>query len=131
MKQKQFALAPPSLRTVSLTVCAASIVCITSSLTAGTVGYAPERVLLKLKAGVSDTDAQTVIASQEAFEAQAISQIGVRVLKVAPSKLAKVLDVLSHHPQVEFAEPDALIEPGFTPNDPLFSSGWQLPKIAA
>ena len=95
------------------------------------VGHAPDRVLLKLKAEVPETEAEGLISFQGAVQTQTIPQIGVRVLKVPPSALAKVLDALSHNPKVEFAEPDAIFEPDFTPNDPYFSSQWHLAKIAA
>src|SRR5258708_10984905 len=122
---------PPLRRALALNSIAICALAAALTLNARPVGHAPDRVLLKLKAGVTDTDARTIISSQEAVEAQNISGAGVRVLKVSPSKLAKVLEALSRHPQVEFAEPDAIIEPDFTPNDPYFASEWHLATIAA
>jgi subtilisin family serine protease len=128
--RKQFA-STTFFRTAALCVCGVGVLGYSLSLTAGVVGYVPDRVLLKLKPDVSEIEAHTIIASQEAFEDQAIPGIAVRVLKVPASKLEKILDALSHNPNVEFAEPDAIIEPDFTPNDTYYGSQWHLPKIAA
>jgi subtilisin family serine protease len=103
----------------------------TYNLTAGLVGYAPDHVLLKMNAQVSEAEVLNLAAAQGAVETQTILHIGVRVLTVPPSRLARVLTALSHNPNVEFAEPDIILEPAFTPNDPYFSSQWHLAKIAA
>jgi subtilisin family serine protease len=98
---------------------------------AAPVGYAPDRVLLKLKPGVADSAAKDLIAAQGAMEAQIIPQIGVRVLRVVATRHAQVLDALKHNPNVEFAEPDVIVAPDLVPNDPAFSSQWHLPQISA
>ena len=98
---------------------------------AGVVGHMPDRVLLKFKAEVSESEAQTLISAAGAAQSSAISRIGVRILKVPPATLPKMLDALSHNPNVEFAQPDAIVAPDFTPNDPYFTSQWHLAQIAA
>ena len=103
----------------------------TSVLTAGVVGHAPDRVLLKLKAEVLENEAQGLISSQRAAQTQTIPHIRVRVLKVPPPTLSKVLDALSHDPRVEFAEPDTVFEPALIPDDPYFNSQWHLARIDA
>jgi subtilisin family serine protease len=118
-------------RTFALCGLVAGVFSGSSSLTAGPIGYAPDRVLLKMNAQVSEPEAKSLIAAQGAVETQTIPHIGVRVLTVPPSRLGRVLTALSHNPNVEFAEPDIILEPDFTPNDPYFSSQWHLAKIDA
>ncbi len=122
---------PARFPVAALGVCVASMVAWSSALAAGPIGYAPDRVLLKIKAPVSEAEAQNLITTHGAVEAHSLPHIGVRVITVVPSRLASVLSALSHDPKVEFAEPDAIFAPDFTPNDPGFSSQWHLAKIAA
>jgi hypothetical protein len=96
--------------------------CYGQSLVARPIGQAPDRVLLKFEPQVLEDEAQNLIVSLGAAETQIIPHIGVRVLKVAPSRLAQVLEALSHNPKVESAEPDVILEPDFTPDDHYFSS---------
>jgi serine protease len=54
---------------------------------------------------------------------------GARVLqlnrKVAVADAAKVAaDLMKNDPSVEYAEPDRIMQPMFTPNDPMFSQQW-------
>jgi thermitase len=57
--------------------------------------------------------------------------LDVHVVNVPPGNEQAVVKRLLMNPHVKFAEVDALVAPGATPNDPSFPSEWHLTKISA
>jgi hypothetical protein len=94
-------------------------------------GHVPEQLLVQPKAHVSEAEFQGLVRSHGAMEVGAIHQINVRVLHVPEERLSTVLSALRHNPNIEFAEPDLLVEPALVPNDTYYSLEWHLPKIEA
>ena len=94
-------------------------------------GRAADRLLVKPKGDLSEAAVQSLFAEQGVAELKALHPLGVRVLQVHPDRLAKVLHRLSHHSDIEFAEPDEILAPDAVPNDSYYSSEWHLPKIGA
>src|SRR5258708_5798103 len=119
------------LRAVACGSCVLGVLALSTSAQGRPIGWVPDHILLKIKAGVSQTEAQNLIATQGAKELRHIAQINLSVLAVAPGRLTNVLSALRNNPNVEFAEPDLIFSPDFTPNDPLYSIQWHLPKINA
>jgi subtilisin family serine protease/chitodextrinase len=118
-----------------------------------TKGYVPNRVLVKFKTD-NASDIAAVKKRHNLTEDKEISDIGVKVMSIPAdqgptSVFGKVLDALRLYPKqtpdrvakdivrkeskfIEFAEPDALVEPSLIPND-VWYTNWQhqLPQINA
>ncbi len=94
-------------------------------------GFVHEQLVVKLKPKVKESVAQSLFKKHGAREQEALSQINVRVIQVPAARLAKVMNALKRNRHVESAEPDWLLTPDATPNDPYYSQQWQLPKIGA
>jgi subtilisin family serine protease len=132
MSRLRRALARRSLvSTAAVYLLVTGLALIPPSIKAGVIGHVPDRVLLKFKPGVSETEAQGSIASNGGVQKQEIPHIGVRLLSVPAATLSKVLSALSHDPRVEFAGPDMIVAPALVPNDPGFSGQWHLAQINA
>jgi thermitase len=93
--------------------------------------FVPGQLIIKPKANVPEATVQRLIGLIGARQIDDIPQIGARVLRVPEHRLPVILNALSRNPNIEFVEPDALIEPGLIPNDPHYSKQWHLPKIEA
>src|SRR5436190_19277203 len=91
----------------------------------------PERLLVKPRHTVAEATLQSVFAAHGATQVEAIPQINVRILRVPEARWDRVMDSLKHNQNFEFVEPDILLSPAATPNDPYYSVQWHLPKIAA
>ena len=94
---------------------------------------APNRILVRPKAGVTDAALTSVWAANAVSEHHRLPQHNVRVMNVLPAQRDAVLQLLRRNPNIEFAEPDYIARSCLTPNDPYFASGaeWHLPKIQA
>src|SRR5215471_12072002 len=83
-----------------------------------------DRLLLKTKAGISERAVRDLFAAHGLRQQHIIKKIGVRVVHVPAGQLDAVLNALSHDHRVEFVEPDYLVPPALTPNDPYYSLEW-------
>lgn len=92
---------------------------------------APDPVLVKFHPGVSEAAAQRLLNSLSARQTGAIPQIDVRKVQVPAAGGAALLAALQRHPDVEFAEVDAVLAPDLIPNDPSYPSQWHLAKVQA
>jgi hypothetical protein len=94
--------------------------------------YREGRVLVKPHPGLSDFALATILAAHGGREVERLHDLDVRVVDVPPQAEEAVAHALAQNPQIDFAEPDALVEPNDTvPNDPDYGSAWHLPKIQA
>src|SRR5204862_2977472 len=75
----------------------------------------------------SESHLKLLVEENGATQEDLIPQIDVRILRVPAENLDHVLAALQHNPNIEFAEPDFLVEPSVTPNDPQYPSQWHLP----
>lgn len=93
----------------------------------------PGRVLVGFKAGVPNSQAQTILNSVGARLQRQLLNLPVHVLELPPTANANaVLNVFKNRAEVEFAEQDMYLPPiQLTPNDPQYSSQWHLPRIQA
>ena len=91
----------------------------------------PDLILVKPKAHLTDSDKQALFAAVDGQEEITIHQIGVHQVRVPAQNRDRILEALSHNPNVEFAEADEVLAADAVPSDPNFSSQWHLPKIAA
>jgi thermitase len=91
----------------------------------------PGRILLRPNARASELALQGTFERLGAKQEGKISQINVRILNVPDQAQERVLEALRNNPNVEFADPDFILQPSATPNDPYFSQAWHLSKISA
>lgn len=92
--------------------------------------WAPGRVLVQPRTGLSESDLQKVLRKAGANGvARRIEHINVHVVNVPPQAEAAVARALSHNPHIKFAEVDRALQLQQTANDPYFGSAWHLPKI--
>lgn len=102
-----------------------------STVEAQPAGYVRQRVLLKFNRGTPEHVAQAALAQLGVREQGQIPRIGVRVLHLPTGKRVEdVVRALRNRKDVQFAEPDWVLPPETTPNDPLFPNQWHLNKIA-
>lgn len=93
--------------------------------------HVPGRLLVKFKDYVPQYTQQDILNSQHAKVVDNIPEIGVMVLNVPENSLNGIQQSLSKNFNVEFVEPDSIIEPQTIPNDVDFSNEWHLTKIGA
>jgi len=93
----------------------------------------PGRLLVKFRAGTSPDSARGVLAAFRVREDREIPQTGVKVLSLPPNASETALEsAFRGRSEVEFAEVDRILPPdSVTPNDPLYSGQWHLPRVAA
>lgn len=102
-----------------------------SGLTAGHPDQVVGRILVKGRPGIAEPALLAVFAAQGAQQERAIEQIGVRILRVPDWRFDRTLTGLKQNRNLEFAEPDYLVEPALVPNDTYYPFEWHLPKIQA
>lgn len=94
--------------------------------------HVPDEILLKFKPGTSTTTQTKVLKDNNLTPKEEIPHIGVKRLKVPAEALDAVVIALAHNPAVEFAEPNFIAHAlTTTPNDPLYSKQWGIPKTQA
>lgn len=94
--------------------------------------WVPGRLLVQPRPGLSDEEFDKVLKGHGAKRVGQIPGIGVHIIQLPPTASEKaVAALLSKNPHIKFAEPDMILEPQGTANDPYFPSAWHLPKIGA
>jgi subtilisin family serine protease len=112
-------------------VIAAQATAATSASAAGAQEFAPARILIGARAGLSGTALAGLLAVHGG-KARKIGQSDLYVVDLALRGLEKaVVEKLAHHPQLTFAELDLRVKSALVPNDPYYGSQWHLPKIKA
>ncbi|MDH7497355.1 MAG: S8 family serine peptidase, partial [Syntrophomonadaceae bacterium] len=94
-------------------------------------GFAPDRILVKFKPGVTGADIARIHQANHGAVAATIAQLGVQVVRVDAQRLQERLAAYRSHPQVAFAEPDYVATAVMTPNDPYFKNQWGLVNARA
>jgi len=96
--------------------------------------YVPGRVLVKFRPGTPAAGMARVHAAAASAVIDEVPQIGVQVVGLRPGlSVGHAIGLYTRNPNVEFAEPDYLIEPTLVPNDPYFlynGVSWQQPLRA-
>jgi subtilisin family serine protease len=88
-----------------------------------------EELIVQVKPGISEPEAEEMFASEGASPVEEIPQIRARVIRVPEAAVEHVREALSHRHEVESVERNLRVEPALTANDPLFQ--WHLNKISA
>jgi subtilisin family serine protease len=95
--------------------------------------FVPGQILVKPRAGLSETDYVLKMRNHGARHRRTLRPINVRVVTVSEDKAESVLAALRHDPDIEFVERDYLARAAFVPNDPYVATGteWHLSRIQA
>ena len=89
--------------------------------------FAVGRILVKPAAGLSESEFDQLLAEFGAVRSGTLGNSGVLLIQVPQQAEEAVVQALSDHPNVEFAELDRAIEPqSIAPNDPKYASAWHL-----
>lgn len=95
-------------------------------------GFAPGRILVEARAGVSDAQFAAILAGHGSRSMGRLRGLRAHLVSVPRGQSeAALAERLARHPHVKFAELDRLAPPGATTNDPLLTSQWHLPHIDA
>jgi subtilisin family serine protease len=97
----------------------------------GAAGYAPGRILVQAKPGLSEAVFRALLGLEGARPGRKIARLGVQVVDVPVLAEEAIASRLRRHPQVLSAEVDAAVAPLELPNDPRYPSAWHLPRIQA
>ncbi len=98
--------------------------------------YASDSLLVKFKADTPAADkanARAAVQGQLAREYSIVPGLENLRLPVGAIGVEKAIDILSHLPSVEYAEPDYVVFAIKSPDDPYFANGtlWGMNKISA
>src|SRR3972149_3084557 len=93
--------------------------------------YVPDRLLIKFKKDVSNTEKDKLLKENGASVLAEIKQIDVKLIKVPEQALEKVQAAFAKNGKVEYVEKDYIFEPVAIPNDPYYPNQWHLPAINA
>lgn len=82
---------------------------------------AADHILVKFRPGTPASEVARAHAAARSVILDGIPQIGVQIVGLAPGlSVGPAIGFYQHNPNVEFAEPDYLVAPALTPNDPYF-----------
>lgn len=93
--------------------------------------FAKGRVIVHARAGLADAEVAK-IAAPHGGKARRIGNSDLFIIDLpANASETAVANLLAHHPQLKFAELDAIIKPALVTNDPYLGSEWHTTKIGA
>lgn len=92
--------------------------------------YAKGRILISPREGLP-AKALAQILEEHHGKSRKMGQSNLFIVDLPENTEEVAVERLSHHPHIKFAELDRYLSPTLTPNDPLYTSEWQLPKIKA
>lgn len=92
--------------------------------------FARGRILISPREGLP-IRAFANILEEHNGQARKIGQSNLYIVDLPEYTEEDVVARLAHHPHLKFAELDHITHQAFTPNDPLYTSQWHLPKINA
>ncbi|HEY5798577.1 MAG TPA: S8 family serine peptidase [Burkholderiaceae bacterium] len=93
--------------------------------------YAKGRLLVEVRAGLSDADLDTIVKGQGGKKARRIGQSNLHIVDLPPGLEKQTQEKLARHPLFKSAELDQRVKLAAVPNDPYYGSEWHLAKIGA
>lgn len=87
---------------------------------------APDRVLVKFKAGADEVVKKNIHAKHCGRVVDEIAALGVQVVEVPAGKVKEKVRAYKQENAIEYAEPDFVAEAVGLPNDPYFGKQWGL-----
>jgi len=105
-----------------------------SSPKAPKISQADDRILVKFKKGISDTQKNALLAKHDLKEKSEIKSIGVKIVNISatdtPEEVIQRIKAQDKD-SVDFVEVDGTFSGAVTPNDPSFGSQWHLAQVSA
>lgn len=93
--------------------------------------FAPGRILVLPRAGLNDAAFAKILGEQGGGHARRVGNSTLRIVDLPPGLEKQMVEKLSRHPHIKFAELDRIVAPGLVSNDPYLGSEWHLSKIGA
>ena len=91
----------------------------------------PDEILIKFKAGVGEIAKDNIIKAHGLEIKETIPAIEVALAKVPEQAKDRLIEALNKNPNIEYVEPNYIVEAQLSPNDTYFPNQWALPKISA
>jgi thermitase len=87
----------------------------------------PRQVLVRFDPGTTSAEASQALSAASVVQLKSLLLERTRLATVRGSQtVSGAIAVLQHNPHVMYAEPNWLMQPASTPNDPLFPKQWAL-----
>lgn len=93
--------------------------------------YTPGRILIMPRAGLPEQALAKILNDQGGGKARRVGKSELRIVDLPPGREKQMVERLSRHPHIKFAELDMLVEPSLAVNDPYLGSEWHVNKIGA
>lgn len=93
--------------------------------------FAPGRILVLPRAGLNDAAFAKILGEQGGGHARRVGNSTLKIVDLPPGLEKQMVEKLSRHPHIKFAELDRIVAPGLVSNDPYLGSEWHLSKIGA
>lgn len=90
------------------------------------VAYAPGRVIVSFKAGVTSTERAAIAGQLGLRSRRPLGLINAEVWELDASSVDAAVAALTQDPRISYAEPDYLVTALEIPNDPMFDQLWGL-----
>lgn len=99
---------------------------------AETERWAPGRLLVQPRPGLSDSELDGVLRPHGGRAVGKIDGIGVHIVELPPQASEKAVEaLLKHNKHLKFVERDRLVEAAGFANDTYYANAWHLPKVQA
>ena len=102
-----------------------------SAVNSGEPAFAPGRILVMPRAGLPDAALGKILNDNGGGKARRVGKSELRIVDLPAGNERSMVEKLSRHPHVKFAEVDRLLNPSLVTNDPYLGSQWHIPKIGA
>src|SRR5436190_11009136 len=90
-----------------------------------------DEIIIRLRTAAPEAPTRLRSAFPAATVAPLSAQLPLYLVRLPGPGLAALVTALSNHPDVLYAEPNYMVAAGKVPNDPLYSTLWGMPRIAA
>ena len=101
------------------------------ALAQGAETYEPGRILVLPRAGLPEAALTKILKDHGGGKARGVGNSGLRIVELTPGMERQMVERLSRHPHLKFAEVDRRIRHDLAVNDPYLGSQWHLSKIGA
>ena len=115
---------------------AAASTCLGASAQSAPLGgtaeaYAPGRILVMPRAGLSEVSLAGVLRQNGAGKARRVGKSELQILELPAGQEKAMVAKLQKNPHFKFAELDRYVPPAFFANDPYAGSAWHISKVGA